>query len=192
MTVKDNHRTLRRKIERFFASPTLFEPFLHTASTQNKGHGRWETRTLVASGDVPAGYLDFPHIGQVFCLTRTRRRGEKQDGKQEQETVYGITSLTPAQASAKRLLSLVRGHWHIENKSHHVRDTTFDEDRSQVRCGSIPQVMAALRSTCIGLMRAAGHRNMAAACRFHAAKPRAALALIGIPTEDQDKTQKTE
>jgi len=42
---------------------------------------------------------------------------------------------------------LTRGHWQIENQSHWVRDVTFDEDRSQVRCGSIPQVLAALRNT---------------------------------------------
>lgn len=176
MIVKDNHRTLRCKIERFFASPTLFEPTLSLARTYGKGHGRLEERHLVASGDVPVGYLDFPHVGQVFRLTRTRTY----NGKQEQETVYGLTSLTPPQASPKRLLSLVRGHWHIENKSHHVRDTTFDEDRSQVRSGNIPQVMAALRNACISLMRAEGHTNMAAACRFHAAQPQAALALIGV------------
>jgi hypothetical protein len=177
MTVKDNHPTLRRKIERFFASPTLFEPTLHAARTSGKRHGRIEERRIVASGDVPAGYLDFPHVGQVFRMTRSRTRR----GREQRETVYGLTSLTPAQATPKRLLSLVRGHWHIENKSHHVRDVTFDEDRSQVRSGSIPQVLAALRNACIGLMRAAGHTNIAAACRFHAAQPRAALALLGIP-----------
>ncbi len=71
-------------------------------------------------------------------------------------------------------------HWHIENKSHYVRDVTFDEDRSQVRCGSIPQVLAAIRNTCIGLMRNSGYKNIAAACRYHAAQPHAALALLGI------------
>ena len=56
MVVKDNHRTLRCKIERFFASPTLFEPTLSLARTYGKGHGRLEERHLVASGDVPVGY----------------------------------------------------------------------------------------------------------------------------------------
>ncbi|HSF31765.1 MAG TPA: hypothetical protein VLK82_14980, partial [Candidatus Tectomicrobia bacterium] len=37
---------------------------------------------------------------------------------------------------------------------------TFDEDRSQVRCGNIPQVMAALRNTAIGLLRWTGHTNI--------------------------------
>lgn len=177
MTVKDNHPTLRKKIERLFASPALFEPTLHTAHTRGKGHGRVEERRIVATGGVPAGYLDWPHVGQVFRLTRARTRG----GREQSETVYGVTSLTPAQADPRRLLSLVRGHWHIENKSHWVRDVTFGEDHSQVRSGSIPQAMAAIRSACIGLMRAAGHTNIAAACRFHAARPQAALALIGLP-----------
>jgi hypothetical protein len=38
---------------------------------------------------------------------------------------------------------------------------TFDEDRSQVRCESIPQVMAALRNTGISLLRVAGYPNIA-------------------------------
>ena len=49
--------------------------------------------------------------------------------------VAGATSLPRERADAGRLLALVRGHWHIENQSHWVRDVTFDEDRSQVRCG---------------------------------------------------------
>ena len=62
-----------------------------------------------------------------------------------------------------------------------VRDVTYDEDRSQVRCGSIPQIMAALRNLVIGLMRTAGETNIAAAGRRFTAQPWAALALIGIP-----------
>lgn len=33
-----------------------------------------------------------------------------------------------------------------DNNLHYVRDVTFDEDRSQVRTGSAPQVMATLRT----------------------------------------------
>jgi hypothetical protein len=98
--------------------------------------------------------------------------------------VAGVTSLAPERADAARLLVLVHGQWHIENQSHWVRDMTFDEDRSQVRCGNIPQVLAALRNTVIGLMHWAGYTNMAAACRRFAAQPRAALHLIGIELEN--------
>jgi predicted transposase YbfD/YdcC len=71
------------------------------------------------------------------------------------------------------LLALVRGQWQIEHQSHWVRAVTCDEDRSQVRCGNMPQVMAALRHTVI-----------AAACRRSAAQPLQALALIGIALEN--------
>lgn len=52
------------------------------------------------------------------------------------------------------------------------------------RCGHIPQVMAALRNTGIGLMRWAGYTNIAAACRRFAAQPTLALKLIGIALEN--------
>jgi hypothetical protein len=75
---------------------------------------------------------------------------------------------------------LVRGHWCIENKSHWVRDVTFDENRSQVRSGNIPQLMAALRNTAIGLLRGAGDTNIAKACPKMADQPAKALALVSI------------
>jgi len=95
----------------------------------------------------------------------------KKPGEQRHEVVYGVTSLSLDQAAPERLLGLVRQHWQIENPVHGVRDVTFDEDRSQVRCGSIPQVMAAFRNTVIGLRHWAGETNMAAACRRVAAQP---------------------
>jgi hypothetical protein len=101
-------------------------------------------------------------------------------GEVERERVYGVTSLDVGRADAGRLLQLVRHHWHIENRSHWVRDVTFDEDRSQVRVGSIPQVMAAIRNTVIGLLRVNGATNIAAATRRMAARPAEALALLGV------------
>jgi len=77
----------------------------------------------------------------------------------------------------------VRGHWRIENQSHYVRDVTYGEDRSQVRSGTIAQVMAAVRNTAIGLMRRAGKTNIAAATRYYRAQPKEALALLGITAD---------
>jgi len=57
---------------------------------------------------------------------------------------------------------------------------TFDEDRSTVRAGDIPQVMATLRSTTIGVTRLHGATNIAAACRRDAAQPAHALAVLGL------------
>lgn len=132
----------------------------------------------MTTSDVLADYLDWPGQRQVFQVERERITVDT--GEIERETVHGITSLSPERADAKRLLTLVREHWHIENRSHWVRDVTFDEDRSQVRTGSIPEVMAALRNAVIGLIRVSGAPSVAAATRRMAARPQEALALIGI------------
>jgi hypothetical protein len=76
------------------------------------------------------------------------------------------------------------GHWQIEPQSHWVRDVTCDEDRLQVRRGSILQAMAALRNPVIGLRRWAGHINIAATWRHFAAQPALALALIGVKPDN--------
>ena len=63
---------------------------------------------------------------------------------------------------------------------HHVRDTTFAEDGSQVRTGATPNVMATLRNLVIGELSRAGPVNVAAALRRHARNPRRPLAILGI------------
>lgn len=182
MVVKGNQATLQSDIKLFFEDQKLLAESIDSVECLEVGHGRIEQRRLRASTAL-CGYSDWPGLQQVFEITRSITR--KKTGEHRTEVVYGVTSLRREQADAARLLELSRHHWHIENKSHWVRDVTFDEDRSQVRSGNIPQVMAALRNTAIGLMRWAGETNIAAGCRRYAAQPWSALALIGI-------TQKTE
>lgn len=54
------------------------------------------------------------------------------------------------QARPAQLAAWIRGHWSIENKDHWVRDVTYDDDRCQIRPGTGPEVMAALRNAAIG------------------------------------------
>jgi hypothetical protein len=146
-------------------------------SESNKGHGRCEFRSIETSTALN-GYIRFPYGAQVFRIRRitTDLKGEHY----HEEVSYGITSLTPEQADAKRLLQLVRGHWSIENSLHWVRDVTFDEDRSQVRTGGGPQVMATLRNLVISLLRLRGFSSIAKALRYHSRNPGRALQCIGI------------
>jgi len=180
MIVKANQPQLRADIELVFTLPPMGDRQA-TARTVDLGPGRIEQRNLTTSAAL-VGYNDWPGLAQVFELGRHVMFPKT--GKERVEVVYGITSLRPERATPERLLALVRGQWQIENQSHWVRDVTFDEDRSQVRCGNIPQVMAALRNTTVGRLRWAGHTNIAAACRRLAAQPVQALALIGIEMEN--------
>jgi predicted transposase YbfD/YdcC len=181
MLVKENQPQLLEDIQTVFALPPMAGERRTAAATLDLGHGRIEQRGLQTS-NILMGYSTWPGLAQVFRLER--QVIIKKTGEVRQEVVAGVTSLVPERADAAQLLALVRGQWHIENHSHWVRDVTFDEDRSQVRCGNIPQVMAALRNAVIGLIRWAGHTNIAAACRHFAAQPQAALHLIGIVVEN--------
>ena len=78
-----------------------------------------------------------------------------------------------------RLTDWIRGHCGIE-ALHHLRDTTFAEDASQIRTGNTPRTMASLRNLAIGILRARGHRNIAAALRRNARDATRVLPLLGI------------
>ena len=80
--------------------------------TRDTGHGRTETRTLKTAH---VSGLGFPGARQAIKITRWRQ--DTATGKISRETVYAITSLTSAQATAAALARLVREHWTIENCS---------------------------------------------------------------------------
>jgi predicted transposase YbfD/YdcC len=181
MLVKDHQPHLREEMHTVCALPPLAGERRTMAATVDSGHGRIEPRRRRTS-TVRVGDSDGPGLAPV--LQSARQVIVKKTGECREEVVAGVTRLGPARAHAARLLALVRGHWQMEHQAHGVRDVPCDADRSQVRCGNIPQVMAALRHTVIGLRRWAGDTNIAAACRRFAAQPWAALALIGIVLEN--------
>lgn len=122
--------------------------------------------------------MRFPYAAQVLVLQR--HSTDLAGRKRRTEVVYGITSLAAAWADPARLAVLVRGHWEVENCLHWVRDVTFDEDRSRVRAGSGPQVMASLRNLAVSLLRLAGHHNIARGVRWAGRAPTRAFGLLGV------------
>ena len=164
MTVKGNMPTLYKKLKKL---PWASIPPVSSVST---GHGRRARRTIKAA--LAPAWTGFEGAAQVAQLRRTVTR----KGKKTVEVVYLITS--DRSASPETLAAWVRGHWHIENKLHWVRDVTYQEDKSLVRTGNAPRVMASLRSLAISILRLDGHTNMAAANRHHARDPQRTLKLL--------------
>lgn len=121
--------------------------------------------------------MRFPYVGQVFKIFRSVL--ELKSGRSRTELVYGLTSLSPEKGSPEFLLQSNRGHWAIENRSHYVRDFSFDEDRLQIRKGNGPRVMATLRNIAINLLRLCGATNIAKALRACQRSKRLALSLLG-------------
>jgi len=166
LTVKANQPRLRAALK---ALPWKDVP---AHSTVQRGHGRRARRTLKVL--TAPQWVEFPGTAQVAQLRRTVTRA----GATSVEVVYLITSADHHDAPPATLAAWVQGHWRIENQLHWVRDVTYDEDRSQVRTGHAPQVMATLRNTAISLLRLTGWTAIARALRHHARDPEQPLNLI--------------
>jgi predicted transposase YbfD/YdcC len=143
------------------------------SSARDTGHGRIETRTLKAAH---VSGLDFPHARQAIKITR--RRQDTSAGRVSRQTVYAVTSLTSAHATAADLARLVREQWSIE-AHHHIRDTTFSEDTSTSRTGSGPVNMATIRAAIIAAIKDAGYLHVPEGRRDHTT-PAETLRLHGL------------
>jgi predicted transposase YbfD/YdcC len=178
---KDNQPTLRSDIEQWFSSESHVKGFspvakdFQTARTVDKGHGRHEERTITTSSLLNA-YLDWPGVAQVFKLER--RTINRTTGEVRHEVVYGLTSLSADQAPPKRLMSLIRQYWGIENGLHYRRDKSLHEDATRMRNTNQAQNLAAINNLVVGLLLAQGWRSLPEARRYYAGCLPAALNLL--------------
>jgi predicted transposase YbfD/YdcC len=152
LAVKDNQPTLHADIREVF-SQGLDNDFAglehHRHRTQEKGHGRVETRVYdivkVSEGfaERHADWKGLHSIGMVYS--------ERQEGNKEPsiETRVFITSLPPR---VKNFARAVRNHWGIETSLHWVLDVDFREDDCRLRKGHGPENMALIRRLSASLL----------------------------------------
>lgn len=169
-TVKANQHRLHQRLG------TLPWPQGEHHTHTGIGHGRCEQRTLEIL-PAPAD-LGFPHATQVWQVSRYRT--DQLTRKLQSHTVFGVTNLPSTHADPIDIAGHLRGHWHIENRLHWVRDVTYGEDTSRIRTGHAPRVMASLRNLAISALRLAGHTSIATALRRMARDATRPLHLFGI------------
>ena len=169
VVAKGNQKKLRKQLK---ALPWKEIPLQDR--TRGTGHGRSEIRRIKV---CTVDNLLFPGARQAIQLKR--RRVHRESGKVTLHTVYAVTSLTADQAAPAQLAALIRGHWSVESL-HHVRDTTFAEDASQLRTGNAPRATATWRNLAIGALRLAGTTNIAAGLRHNARDAHRLLTFLGI------------
>lgn len=122
----------------------------HAHTTEDRGHGRRETRRYHVVAAPPALLARHPEwaglrtLGMVFS--------ERRVGAQEPtcETRFFISSLPPR---VKAFAHAVRSHWGIENALHWTLDVSFREDESRVRKDHGPENLALLRRLAVSLLK---------------------------------------
>jgi hypothetical protein len=120
LIAKGNQAGLHEDLQLFFSEPPPACRDWRTARTIDKGHGRLEIGELIATTELNEFLApEWAGVSQVLQLKRT----VYEDDQVRTEIVYGITSLSPKQASAARLLQLVRHHWAMEIVQSHLTKT---------------------------------------------------------------------
>jgi predicted transposase YbfD/YdcC len=156
LPVKENRKALFDALD---GLPWHEVPIAHSAT--DRGHGRITTRTiqvLPAPKDLP-----FPHVSQVLLIERYV--SDLNGNPVSAIAALGVASPPADRASAADLASHVREQWAIESL-HWLRDTLYQEDKSQVRTRSGPRIMAALRNLAICALRLAGRTDVTEATRW--------------------------
>jgi predicted transposase YbfD/YdcC len=167
LTVKKNRKNLHAALEGLCWAGAA----RHV--TEDRGHGRAETRSHLVMDAPEEIRTMIPHVRQVAKVHRVRTaRYWKGDGstwklvtRTTRETVYLVTSLTAREAGPEHIAAYIRSHWGIENQVHWVRDATLREDDSKVRARNRPRNLATLRNLLTGLCRQLGLDGIAATIR---------------------------
>ena len=90
------------------------------------------------------------HIGAVIRVERQVSvfdTKEKTYKDRNEVAVY----ISNYKVSAAQANDLIRKHWFIENKDHHVRDVTLREDESRIRV--VPENISTIRSFALNILR---------------------------------------
>jgi predicted transposase YbfD/YdcC len=152
LAVKDNQPTLHDDIRQVFADG-LENDFAdlehHSHCTEEKGHGREETRIyhiVKAPEQLKERHPEWKDLRSIGMVLSERREGQKEPSI---ETRVFITSLAPR---VKKFARAVRNHWGIETSLHWVLDIGFREDESRLRKGHGQENMALIRRLSASLL----------------------------------------
>jgi len=119
-----------------------------SAKTEDKGHGRVETRRAVVIAARDLGkHHEFAGLKAIAMIEATREI----DGKVQSSEQYFALSrrFKPAE-----LLHIKREHWGIENRLHWTLDVVLDEDMNRTRKDNGPENLSQLRRLALNIVRA--------------------------------------
>ena len=125
----------------------------------------------------------FPHARQAVCVRTTSEPRRPQAKPREQETHYYVVTgpRGTRRLGPEQLARLIRNHWGIENRLHHVLDRTLREDAQKTRVQKGPLLLSLLRKLALVLIepnrRDTGRSRPEIMARL-AAYPRRAARLI--------------
>lgn len=153
--VKKNQKTLLRDCQA--ASKTTTPDDVYQEPT-SKARNRIEERKVEIF--VSPTLTDDEKWNLVNVVVKVERHRlvfdtKSKSWKENDETSFYISTII---LSAKNFCKVIREHWGIENRNHHVRDVTMREDYSRIRVNS--HIFAKLRSFSLNVLRKNNVKNV--------------------------------
>ena len=154
LTLKGNHRkastAVKQHVHREIEHHLLGREEDNFFDAFDDSHGRLVRRRVWTMTDLaPLPELaQWPGLQSVIAV-ETIRTAHQQTPVTSDYRFY-LSSLV---RSAETFASMIRQHWHIENKLHWSLDVTFNEDRSRIRKDYAVENIAALRRVALNLLR---------------------------------------
>jgi predicted transposase YbfD/YdcC len=151
LSLKENHPTLHKEVERVFQAVEEERTSGFTisrTSTLDKEHGRIEERRYcqINAPDYLYGYEEWADLKSIGMVEAER----EVEGTITVEKRYYLSSLA---VNAEVFSRAARGHWSIENSCHWILDVVFGEDDSRVRAGHAAENLARLRKIANNLLQ---------------------------------------
>lgn len=144
LAVKENQKDLYNDITLFFETESTD---MEQYQKSEKGHGRFETRTVWVTHDVD-WYEKRDAWTNLSCFGAVRRVCEI-NGKISDETRYYISS---RKLSAEEMLQYSRNEWGVESM-HWMLDVIYNEDRTLLMEKDAQRTLNTLRKTALNLIR---------------------------------------
>jgi predicted transposase YbfD/YdcC len=154
LALKGNHKKASTAVEQHFHqhiehnfpwrdAQNFFDAF-------DDSHGRLVRRRVWTMTDLtPLPALEkWPGLQSVIAVETIRTAHQRAPVTSDYR--FYLSSLV---RSADTFATMIRQHWHIENKLHWSLDVTFNEDRSRIRKDHAAENMASLRRVALNLLR---------------------------------------
>lgn len=151
LAVKGNQGMLEQAFDDYFRMDMLQDFDGSSYSTQEKSHGRIETRVALVNrdlsvlGDIEHEWPGLKSMGIVASIRQKSAVATEQDVSIR----YYICS---KELEAQTLLEATRSHWGVE-VMHWSLDTAFCEDNSRIRADDRAEAFARIRQICLNLLK---------------------------------------
>ncbi|MCX9567345.1 ISAs1-like element IS1358 family transposase [Vibrio cholerae] len=151
LAVKGNQGMLEQAFDDYFRMDMLQDFDGSSYSTQEKSHGRIETRVALVNrdlsvlGDIEHEWPGLKSMGIVASIRQESAVATEQDVSIR----YYICS---KELEAQTLLEATRSHWGVE-VMHWSLDTAFCEDNSRIRADDRAEAFARIRQMCLNLLK---------------------------------------